>query len=267
MSRSPTEQEWNELSKAFPNLRRSDVTIIGERTKAYNCIGWSLGLDQWINPLSPLSDFNTTYRLYSPVEHSSDDVVIDGWGRQNGILMEHASKYSNGTWSSKLGGSLCITHNRDGLISPQKYGTILISYASTQALTNLKRGDVDDLLSTHEQEMLNQASATLPENIKQNFESTFQEWRNTWFVGDMGHSSNTYYRASGEAFNKLVAMGQQIIPLVAQKLAESDNFVAIVLYERLEKRPNLQAQIDQERLESEQARSKRTVKLWLQQSF
>ena len=266
--RLPTDQEWYHLSKSFPQLQRDTVTIIGEKTKSYNCIGWSLGIDQWFNPFSPLPDFSLMYRLYNSAIASSDGAIIDGWGRDNGIRMEHASKLWSGTWSSKIGASVCITHNREGLASPRKYGTILVSYMSTQSLAKPPSPNfIDDFLSSQERDLLNQAATTIPKSVSQDFESAFQAWKNTWFEGNMGYSSNTYHRASNKAFDKLTAMGKQVIPLVIQKLADPDNFMAIVLYEQLEKSPNLQAQVDRTHLESEQTRSRRIVKLWLNQLF
>lgn len=96
------------------------------------------------------------------------------------------------------------------------------------------------------------------------FERLLVEWNEAWA---WTFSSNTYTARSLPQYAVLKSMGPDLIPLLIEKMAESEqNFYILPLYE------DLQADVEQKavyepgdsrRFESEQQRSQRTVRKWL----
>lgn len=128
--RRPTTVEWNQLSSYFPNLVKDDVWITDDPTRVYNCIAWALGYtDRWINPPEKQADFEALFLsspLYSKVLPAEDSTATSD-GYKLGV-MTHASRFFNGSWSSKLGESFRITHNRKG-VTGNIYGQISVSFS------------------------------------------------------------------------------------------------------------------------------------------
>lgn len=128
--RRPNTEEWKRLSGAFPNLVQNDVWITDEPTPTYNCIAWALGFtDRWINPPAGQSDFEKLF-LASPL-YSKVLPAGDGGASSDGYklsAMTHASRLHAGSWTSKLGASFRITHNRSG-VTGAVYGQIVVSFS------------------------------------------------------------------------------------------------------------------------------------------
>jgi len=128
--RRPDPSEWTALSQAFPNLVQNDVWITDMPTNAYNCIAWALGYtDRWINPPADLGDFEKLFLaspLYTNVLPAEDSrASADGYRLS---AMTHASRFHGGSWTSKLGASFRITHNRKG-VTGALYGQIVVSFS------------------------------------------------------------------------------------------------------------------------------------------
>ncbi len=131
--RQPTGEEWAFLHQLFPSLDRTSVMVMDGASASYNCVAWALGYtDRWINPPSPIDRFNQLFLGQSPRYYTEklpalgENATCDGFGNSN-AAMTHASRRDSGTWSSKLGQELRITHNRLGL-NGNLYGEILVSY-------------------------------------------------------------------------------------------------------------------------------------------
>ena len=78
-------------------------------------------------------------------------------------------------------------------------------------------------------------------------------------------SSNPHTRAVGKEFDALIALGPATLPLVVEKLADPENFLALQLYDALQPSEKLLVQFepDDERiLEGEQGRARRVVRAW-----
>ena len=97
------------------------------------------------------------------------------------------------------------------------------------------------------------------------FESLFNEWKEAW---NWSLSNNTATTRNLPQYAELKAMGQEIIPLLIEKMAtEEDNFFAIRLYEDLQNNPNLIIQYandDPRLLEGLQQTTKKTIRKWLE---
>jgi hypothetical protein len=113
-----------------------------------------------------------------------------------------------------------------------------------------------------------QAAAGVFGETRQEFERLFAVWKANWFAGELMYSSDTRDLVKAEGYKELLAMGEDIIPLVIEKLNEEENFPALILYDDLQKDENLVVKYAKNDpphilMEGEQTRARRTVKLWL----
>jgi hypothetical protein len=120
-------------------------------------------------------------------------------------------------------------------------------------------------LSAAQRKILGKQCAVVPAMVRTAFESAFTMWKNTWFSGGLAMSSDPHTRAVGKEFDALIALGPAILPLVIEVLANSENFLALQLYDAIQPNPRLLVQFepDDERiLEGEQGRARRVVQAW-----
>ena len=280
--RKPTAPEWSMLSGLFPSLPQSKVWVTGPGTPmsspfppAYNCIAWSLSLDdRWINPDSPLTAFQTQYQGWGQKSTTllSPSADIDGWGTS--VEMTHGSKnYTgvsvgvSGLWESKLGQNLRITHDRQGL-QGTTYGQVLTSFIPGYSVTTMELRHMThwDELREDEEAILQDRITAIPADQRARFEAAFAAWEATWFKGKLAFSNNTHDFAQSPEFVPLKAMGPSILPLVIAKMCDPNRFVALVLYDTLQSSPELLVRYsegDPYRLEGEQARAQRTIRRWI----
>mgnify|MGYP000143350884 CR=1 FL=1 len=124
-----------------------NISVTGEATGTYNCIAYSMGItNKWIDPESFYNDFIEQYKNaktlygsscnYEQTSTEGSNATVDGWGTSS-IDMTHGSVvYSSGTWESKLGRYLRITHKRSEL-SGTLYGRILVSFIESRTKTDM----------------------------------------------------------------------------------------------------------------------------------
>jgi len=274
--RNPTATEWQTLRSNFPNLTQSTCWVTGPTTSIYNCIAWSLGLDdRWIDPASPLSAFQNLYQSWGDkvVAKLSSAATIDAWGTSSANCT-HGSKLYAGApvgpanlWESKCGGYLRITHAREGVDSPL-YGSIIgsftpgfsLNFAEVLEMAAVRDLDVDEVTR------LAASVADVPSDIVAEFEAAFAGWKATWFAGDLMMSNDTHDFARGDDYKKLTSLGADIVPLLVAKLRERDNFPALVLYDEIQSGKGLSIAYtadDPLQFEGEQARAARTVGKWI----
>lgn len=88
----------------------------------------------------------------------------------------------------------------------------------------------------------------------------------TWFSGPLAISSDPSSRAHSPEFQSLVELGQQILPLVIEKLADPANFLALTLYDTIQPAQTLIVQYDPDDdriLGGEQGRARAVVEAYL----
>ena len=91
------------------------------------------------------------------------------------------------------------------------------------------------------------------------FNSLFDKWMDEWVNGSMKFSSNSMDATKLEEYKELVNMGDKVLPLVVEKLLDKKNFIAVHLYNALQKDKlliSLPELVMQDRAAS-------TVKLWV----
>ncbi|GAA4671754.1 DUF7689 domain-containing protein [Phytohabitans rumicis] len=262
MARPPNEYEWRELARRFPGLVWHDVEITDEPTRQYNCIGYSMGLRQWINPDSPLTAFEQQYGTEGFVVAPADTASVDGWGKDDGAEMTHGSRQSTtrpqtGLWESKLGRWFRITHGRDQLVGT-RYGTVL-----THFLPSFARGEETEGVSMPEYgddelRQIAEQSGRVDPGLKAAFDERLTAWKATWDGPELLTSENTYDFATGPEFEAVVGLGDGIVPLIIEEMTQPDGFFLVPLLEQYRDPvpPGAPA-------ESEQSRRDRAIRAWL----
>jgi hypothetical protein len=276
MSRSMSPQEKADFRSYFPNLNVDTVVVTGEETPTYNCISWTVGVtDRWLWPGASISNFDTFYRGFGFVRASNGPIAA--WGSSTSA-MTHGCVSGPGhgpRWESKCGQSLRIQHGLSEL-EGATYGRVVSFYSRALQLQAPAVGILEELTVTFIQEAmqltdddratLERAVEGIPSELQQAYSEAFAAWKSTWFSGSLAIDSNPYSRAHGSEFDRLIALGSQILPLLVNSLTEEDNFLALSLYDLIQPDSKLVVQFesdDPRLLEGEQGRANRVVKVWL----
>ncbi len=274
MARQMTPAEKQRFRGYFPILEVNRAVVTGEVSTVYNCISWTVGVtNRWLWPGSSLANFDTFYRGFGFVRVG--DGTIAAWGR-SASDMTHGSVTGPGhgpRWESKCGGDLRIRHGLGELVS-SSYGHVVAFYRRSRALPAayeaaredvMKEKSAKSYMSAAQRRTLNEEREGVSEEVRTAFEGAFAAWKNTWFSGGLAISSNPHTRAVGKEYDALIALGPAVLPLVVEKLADPENFLALQLYDAMQASENLLVQYepDDERiLEGEQGRARRVVQAW-----
>jgi len=274
MPRAMTPAEQQRFLGYFPNLNVNQAIVTDEATPAYNCIAWTVGItNRWLWPGSSFASFDTFYRGYGFVRSGNGPIAV--WGRSTSG-MTHGSVSGPGhgpRWESKCGGDLRIQHGLNEL-SGGLYGRVLSFYSKGRTLTApyaaiaedvMKEKQAKSYLSAAQKKLLHKQQAEIPATVQTAFDTAFSAWKDSWFRGGLAISSDPHTRAVGREFDALIAFGPVILPLLIEKLADPENFLALQLYDALQSDENLLVQYepDDERIvEGEQGRARRVVHAW-----
>ena len=283
MARQMTPTERTTFKGWFPNLDVNAAVVTGEVDAAYNCISWTVGVtNKWLWPGASIANFDTFYRQWGFVR--SGNGPIAAWGSSTSS-MTHGCISGPGhgpRWESKCGQSLRIQHGLTEL-EGATYGRVVAFYSKGSAAAPFAelraaspgqrpkarrraKADAAMKLSKSEKTALTNDTSSIPDEVQSEFKRAFEAWRKSWFAGSLAIDSNPYSRAHGSDFDKLVALGPQIMPLVVEKLVDEQNFFALSLYDAIQSDARLivQHEPDDPRImEGEQGRAARVVKAWL----
>jgi hypothetical protein len=121
-------------------------------------------------------------------------------------------------------------------------------------------------LTAAEKKLLRDERSAVSAELRTAFDAAFNAWKDTWFGGGLAISSDPHTRAVGKEFDALIALGPGILPLVVEKLADPDNFLALQLYDAIQPEDRLLVQYgpeDERIVEGEQGRARRVVHAWI----
>jgi hypothetical protein len=258
----------------FPNLDVDKVIVTDEATNVYNCVSWSVGITtqpHW--PGSTLAEFDAFYRQFGYARSSNGPLAV--WGH-SWNKMTHASISGPGhgpRWESKCGVGIRIQHGLSELVGTF-YGRVIAFYAKQPGLgnevaqllgENMKEKTTRSYLSSAQKKALREEIQAIPAELRQKFEGAFDAWKQTWYRGSLLIISDPHMRAVGQEYDALVMLGPKILPLLVEKLADPDNYLALQLYDAVQPDPNLVvyfAPDDVRILEGETGRARRTVQAW-----
>ncbi len=274
MARPMTAAEKQRFRGYFPSLNVDQAVVTGEVSTVYNCISWTVGVpDRWLWPGGSISDFDTFYRGFGFVR--AGDGPIAAWGHSTSN-MTHGSISGPGhgpRWESKCGGDLRIQHGLNELVG-SSYGRVVAFYRRSRLLEaefaailekRMKEKTSKTYLTAAEKKVLREQVHTVSTEGRTAFEAAFSAWKDTWFSGGLAISSNPHSRAVGKEFDALIALGPAILPLIVEKLADPENFLALQLYDSMQPYERLVVHFepaDERVLEGEQGRARRVVQAW-----
>lgn len=239
LPRQLTDRERSELSVYFPLLNVEETLVTGEATKQYNCISWSVGnTNTWDWPplmypgLSATDSVRAYYRDrgYIEYEPKPNEVLENGsvayW--QNGATPKHASvlksQHSYLPWESKLGTLVRIAHTRDELES-ESYGKIVTYFVKaplTVAENTTFKMSVKKLVEMNEKLRFDLTS--VDPQLKFKFEGLYSEWLNYRKKNFVSGSADPTNYMSGMAYNQLLKLGPESLPLFIDKMLQGDFF-------------------------------------------
>lgn len=266
----PSLAQWNMLSRQFPELTWKNVQMNDEETLRYNDIAASLGLhDRWINPLYPIQKNKWLYQSCGcrEVEKTSPTANIDVWCDSDG-RHAHVSRYCGGSrWESKLGESYRITHGRDEL-AKGPYGEKAFSFTQPSELGDIMKEQANVQIDATEIAIIKKQAAQVVEDVQKRFTQHYDAWQYSLTSFPFTYCSDTSDYRFANGFDSLVQMGEQILPLVIEKLLEVEEYKALVLYDELQKNTGHTIVYTPDDpitvyVEGEQQRAKRTIKKWL----
>jgi len=286
VARPLTPNEKTQARQVWPRLNVDAVVVTDEATNRYNCLAWTLGITtSWVWPWgsrnATKSEFDALYRSYGFNPAGSGSIA--GFGL-NLNSMTHGSITGPGhgpRWESKCGAWLRIQHGLGELEGGSQYGNVLGFYArakptplvtglrpATERLKSLLEAETTkELISLTDDELndVRTRASQVDEQLKERFDQAYAAWRATWQHPLIAVSSAPAARAQTTEFLELIVLGPEILPLLMAKLADPDEFFAMVAVDRLA-RPELQVirELDDESLLlGEQGRAIETVRRWI----
>lgn len=270
LPRKLTASEKAIFSNDFPLLDVDFTIVTDEPTGSYNCISWTVGVtNYWHWPGSLLSNFDSFYAQFGLIRKTKGPVAA--WGHSD-TQMTHGciSGPTHGPcWESKCGSLARIQHCLNELNGPV-YGHVIAYYGYKlkpifPKYLEIYMKQVKDF-SKEETRKLKEIVKPIPRSIVDEFEKKFRAWKSSWFKGSMASVSDPYKRLETAEFKELKAMGKEIVPLLAQKLMDESNFIALPAFEKISANRKLVIEIDaadEKILEGEQGRAYRTVKNYI----
>ncbi len=274
MSRFLTASEKKQALAIWPRLNVNNAVVTGEETRQYNCLAWTLGItNAWVWPWggrnATKAEFNTLYRNYGFSPASSGEVAAFGLSLNS---MTHGSISGTGhgpRWESKCGAWLRIQHGLGELEGGSVYGNVISFYthssAPALAASQTQRAVTAMKLKKSELDALKQKSSSVSDDVRRRFEAAYGAWVKTWEHPSIVVSSNPTDRTQSLQFLDLIALGPEILPLLIERLAVSDEFFALQAVDKLLPQPHIvMLELEDPRvLGGEQERAALTVKRWL----
>lgn len=277
--------ERNVLRKSFPLVDFTNTVVWHNPESGYNCFAYSMGLRyrwiefyDWDSVSRGYQNARSLYQApYNYREGGGTGVkqfpVVWGWGSKP--LHASFAEYDNCDAPRSKMGQMWVLWHLTSVFSYGMYGVPMVRYFALPNTRSQTEIDVEKMkemsescqenitFSQDELAMIAKKARASRKNVR--FESLFNEWKEAW---NWSLSNNTATTRNLSQYAELKAMGQEIIPLLIEKMAtEEDNFFAIRLYEDLQNNPNLIIQYandDPRLLEGLQQTTKKTIRKWLE---
>lgn len=269
--------EKQRFKREFPNLDVNHAIVTGGKTNRYNCIAWTMGVtNQWIWPGDNIKDFDAFYKLYGYTRSSDGPIAI--WGTsESEITHGCVSGPVNGPrWESKCGGDLKIQHGLNELTGTV-YGNVIafysreqqlreesVTYGKTETFYYFAGGRYMRITKAQQRKFLDAAVNQIDRQTVEEFHVRYVAWEKTCRHPSIVFLSNPSAVKKNEEFYSLIKMGEDILPLVVQKLIDRKNFFALQIYDALQSETDPFVRYQTERFEGEQKRAERTIHRWIQ---
>jgi hypothetical protein len=271
LPRKLTASEKTIFLGAFPLLDVDFTIVTGEPSSSYNCISWTVGVTNlWHWPGSTLANFDSFYSQFGLIRKTKGHVAAWGFNNNN---MTHGciSGPTHGPcWESKCGSLARIEHCLNELNGPS-YGHVIAYYAWKRLIAFplpkylIKYMKEKKVFTKEEINRLKVLIKEIPREKAADFEKRFSAWKKIWHTGSNAFSSDPYIRTKTAEYRELKDLGKVILPLLATKLMDENNFLALPAFEELaDKKIIIKIDANDEKvLEGEQGRTFRTIKNYL----
>lgn len=115
-------------------------------------------------------------------------------------------------------------------------------------------------LSPQEIKVLEKQINTIPDTLKTKFNTLFERWKQNWLTNPATMvNSSTTAAVKLQEFDQLLKLGKDTLPLLMDKLRDKENFIGVLLYQRLQ--PD---SIQESTLMSEQKKAEIILRKWLE---
>jgi hypothetical protein len=275
LPRKLTTQEKIDFHNDFPLLDVDFTIVTDEPSGVYNCISWTVGVTNlWHWPGSSLSDFDNFYSQFGLQQKPKGTVAAWGFD-ENSMTHGCISGPTHGPcWESKCGGWARIQHCLNELNGPDSnYGHVICYYGSKRIYIPpfypkylIRYLEEERRFSKEEINILKSLCREIPKEKIAEFDRKFPALKKSWNKGNFSSASDPYAKTKTAEYRELTGLGKDILPLLAMKMTDDANFLALPAFEQLAKDKKLIIRIDSadERiLEGEQGRAYRTVKNYI----
>lgn len=269
--RKMTQEEKREYREVFPNLDVENTVVTGEATEEYNCISWTVGeTHQWFWPpamypnLTEEAAFDEFYASYGFVAAEQGEVAR--WRNEQGLTHGCISGPGHGpSWESKCGAGLRIQHTLKELESPA-YGKVDGFYTRKGgpmrlAMRKLIRIPENIKAGVHRK------AADVDSKVREAFDENYRLWLEYRKKPEVRVRANPTDHCKTEAFERIVGLGPDAIPLLMEKIIRGD-FFSLQAIEAIQKKSGGEAKLfgldfrPRERATSEQNRAAQALINW-----
>ena len=242
--RPMTDDEKSDFKSWFPKLDVEAARVTHEATPTYNCISWTTGNTRsWDWPPSmydgtPVDCFSQYYteRGFTPISPEAaaqigkDQELVAYWEDPDGPTHGSVSGATHGQrWESKCGQAAQIQHGRDELES-DVYGKIKGYWIKTGESKVTVREIPAEVQQRLDSKLALKVVMVDPK-VARSFDEAYSQWQTERNSPQVSMSSNPKNYLKGEGYQKMLALGQQALPLWVQKMRSGDFFCQYAVQE------------------------------------
>jgi hypothetical protein len=234
--RPMTADEKADFGSWFPKLDVETSQVTAEATRTYNCISWTTGnTKSWDWPpymysqLDPREAFVQYYtdRGFRPISAEEaasvgkDKELVAYWEDPNGPTHGSVSGPTHlDRWESKCGQAARITHERDELES-EVYGKIMGYWLKQEEVPVPPPQELDPGQQQQLDTKLALKVIGLESGLVKQFGQAYRQWESE---RSRVESSNPADYLKGAGYQKILALGPEVTPLLVQKMRAGDFF-------------------------------------------
>lgn len=271
----------------FPNLEADDAIQSAPASGTYNCTSWSGGIiNYWEWPPSPysryyvfknpLASFDNFYAAnprygfpgeamtYSRSGATSSNSVVDLWALNgsytHGSVTKPGNKHPHGyDWESKPGSLMRTFHPRNAL-NGSSYGSVSNYYKQTSSKSAMMLDEsiamghsvIENVeLTAAEKLIVSEAIRSLSTNQRNELNSKYNAWKQTWEKPEIAMQSNPRMYANSKEYDEFIdyckSQGELVWPYIFDKFQQGDFFVINALEDlTLDENPDVLEKVKKE---------------------
>lgn len=268
-----TRDEKADWRQTFPAMDLDKVVATGPATQQYNCISWTVGeTHAWFWPPdmypgeAPEQAFDLFYASYGLHPAPTGEVAV--WRNWDGLTHGCVSGPGHGPrWESKCGSDLRVQHGIKDLES-DVYGRVDHYYSRKEAppvVTPFGFLPIPDF----QKDLARERAEAVAPDTRERFAGRYDAWQDFRNRPEVRAAANPAVHCNAPAFDDIVAMGPDAVPLLMDRMAQGDFFCLRAVEAIFREHPGhagLAPAIlhPEERENSEQGKASLALTRWLQ---